>query len=477
MTTRLRKPIARVLLFAAVGFGATTANRTSLAETYQATGIKIGEVTDMSALVWTRLTAHSQRNIDGVPTKGKRANPALTKELLAEPARLEGACPGAAGRMRVRYATRKDLSDATATDWVDVSAKTDFSHQFALSELRSNTTYYLAVESTGPAGSPVHDAFGGKFRTAPAKHENAEVTFCVVTGQMYADLDHDDGFNIYPAMAKLAPRFVVFTGDNVYYDNEQPPARTQALARYHWERMYSLSRHVELLRNTASYWEKDDHDVLDNDCWPGRKFGQLTFAAGQAIFRQQTPQSEKSYRTFRWGKGLQVWLTEGRDFRSPNNMPDGPDKSIWGREQFAWLRSSLQASDARWKVIVSPTPIVGPDRGNKNDNHANRGFQHEGDAVRKWLAEDVGGNGFVVCGDRHWQYHSVDPATGVNELSAGPASDQHAGGSPGEDPEYHRFHRVKGGFLSATATAERITFRLHGVQGKVAYEWTPPSDK
>lgn len=128
-------------------------------------------------------------------------------------------------------------------------------------------------------------------------------------------------------------------------------------------------------------------------------------------------------------------------------------------------------------MIVSPTPIVGPDRGNKNDNHANRGFQHEGDVVRKWLAEDVGGNGFVVCGDRHWQYHSVDPTTGVNELEHGPASDRHAGGSPGEDPEYHRFHRVKGGFLSATATAEKITFRLHGVQGDVAYEWTPPSDK
>ncbi|MDB6006750.1 MAG: hypothetical protein JWR15_3737, partial [Prosthecobacter sp.] len=25
--------------------------------------------------------------------------------------------------------------------------------------------------------------------------------------------------------------------------------------------------------------------------------------------------------------------TDGRDYRSPNKMPDGPDKTIWGAEQ------------------------------------------------------------------------------------------------------------------------------------------------
>ena len=35
---------------------------------------------------------------------------------------------------------------------------------------------------------------------------------------------------------------------------------------------------------------------------------------------------------------------------------------------------------------------------------------------------------YVVTGDRHWQYVSVDSKTGVREYSCGPASDQHAGG-------------------------------------------------
>ncbi len=33
-------------------------------------------------------------------------------------------------------------------------------------------------------------------------------------------------------------------------------------------------------------------------------------------------------RTFRWGKTLQIWLVEGRDYRSPNNMPDGPEDPV-----------------------------------------------------------------------------------------------------------------------------------------------------
>ena len=142
-------------------------------------------------------------------------------------------------------------------------------------------------------------------------------------------------------------------------------------------------------------------------------------------------------------------------------MPDGPGKTIWGVEQWRWLRESLLASDADWKVLVSPTPIVGPDRSNKADNHANATFSHEGDAIREWFRANLDDRFLVIVGDRHWQYHSVHPETGLNEFSVGPASDAHAGGTPGEDPEYHRFHRVGGGFLSVDVdwVGERATDR------------------
>jgi alkaline phosphatase D len=430
-------------------------------ETRQASGVKVGEVTDTSAIVWTRLTAAAKRNEPGVPFKDSAGNTS----------KLEGACPGAAGRVRLRYGTRVDLPDDAASPWVEVTETTDYSHQFHLAGLKPGTLHHYAVETAGSHGEPIHGVLRGTFETAPRRTAEVPITFCVLTCQGYHDIDHKDGFHIYPAMAKLAPKFVAFTGDNVYYDNDEPQAKSAPLARYHWERMYSKPRHVELLKSVGTYWEKDDHDTLANDSWPGKKVGDLTFEEGQRIFRRQVPMGETIYRTFRWGKHLQIWLTDGRDFRSPNKMPDGPEKTIWGREQKEWLKSTLEKSDATWKIVISPTPIVGPDRAAKNDNHANKGFSHEGNEIRAFLKSAAPENAFTMCGDRHWQYHSVHPVTGLNEFSVGAASDEHAGGSPGLDKEYHRFHRVKGGFMSVTAAGDAIVFRHHDVHGAVVNEF------
>lgn len=433
-----------------------------------ASGVKAGEVTDNSAIIWARLTKASTRNA-GLKVTGRPAKKEAPK--IDDLAKLEGACPGAPGLIRVRYTTSPDPSKFVLTDWAKVDETTDFVHQFHLKDLPADTLVNYSVETadTGKEGTP-HGAFAGSFRTAPSPAKAEEILFGVITCQMYMDLDDPNGFHIYSAMQKQPLRFVAVMGDDVYYDSELPVATSPALARYHWERMYSLQRHVNLYRSVASYWAKDDHDTVRNDCWPGQKAGTLTFEEGQKIFRQQAPMGESIYRTFRWGKDLQIWITDGRDFRSPNNMKDGPEKTIWGKEQKAWLFRTIKESDATWKVLISPTPIVGPDRGNKGDNHANLAFKHEGDEARAWFKANVPNNFFTMCGDRHWQFHSVHPETGLNEFSVGAASDEHAGGSPGEDPKYHKFHRVKGGYVTVAVKGKSITFRHHDVHGKVVYE-------
>src|SRR5688572_24915936 len=74
----------------------------------QATGVKVGEVTDTTAIVWARLTASPTRKNNGVlfaPRKGKSE----PKPKLTVPAsEVEGACPGAPGRVRVRYGMKED---------------------------------------------------------------------------------------------------------------------------------------------------------------------------------------------------------------------------------------------------------------------------------------------------------------------------------------------------------------------------------
>jgi alkaline phosphatase D len=324
---------------------------------------------------------------------------------------------------------------------------------------------------------PRHAALAGQFATAPRSDEPAQIRFTVLTCQGYGDLDHPNGYHIYQSMARLQPNFFVATGDNVYYDADSPRATSVPLARFHWHRMHSLPRLAAFHRHVPGYWMKDDHDTYDNDCWPAassKSLAPFTFKDGQAVFREQVPLGAKTYRTARWGKGLQIWLVEGRDFRSPSPRKDGPDKSLWGAEQKKWLLESIKASDADWRVLISPTPIVGPDKPTKTDNLANPAWAHEGDEFRRWVQKNAPGNLLVVCGDRHWQYHSVHPQTGVREFSCGPASDAHAGGSPGANKEYHRFHRVQGGFVSVmvkrAGNQSRIFVRLHDVQGTIVHE-------
>ncbi|MCP9767838.1 alkaline phosphatase [Lacihabitans sp. LS3-19] len=443
---------------------------------YQAMGTRVGEITDSSAVVWVRSTLNSSRNNEGLVIPGraqdyKKRNLPIVNVPVEE---LEGATPGTLGYVRLIYGIGENLKDQKTTKWIEVSEKTDYTHHFHLINLKSGSTYFYASQASLKKGKNPITTHKGQFNTAPESSIPSNFIFTLMTCQGYPDRGHKDGHQIYPSMLSLKPKFAFLTGDLVYYDNDMPRANSPRLARYHWERMFSLPRLVEFNSNVGTYWLKDDHDTLNDDSSPGESMGDLTFEKGQDIFRQQAPMYDGlSYRTFRWGKDLQIWLSDGRDFRSQNDMDDGPEKTIWGKEQKDWFKKTVKESDATWKILVSPTPLVGPDRKQKNDNHSNLGFKHEGDEIRNWLKDNVPDNFFVICGDRHWQYHSVHPETGLNEFSIGAASDEHAQGSPGENKMYHRFHLVKGGFMSvelrSVGSKSSINFRHHDIYGKEVY--------
>jgi len=454
---------------------------------YQATGLKVGEVTDTTAIVWTRLTRKPERNPSDAPMvkfefekppDGRSGSRRRKVRAIVYPegmtvADIRDAAPGAAGEVRVSYRPEAQRQ-WSQTPWGAVDAERDFTRQVKLTGLKPATAYALRVECRPAPGRPGGQTVEGRFRTAPPPDKPAKVVFTVSTGQGYGSRDLGGrGYKIYPQMLKLDPDFFVHTGDIVYYDKL---AKSPALARYHWQRTYSLPTNVEFHRQVASYFIKDDHDTWQNDCWPTMRrqtMGSFTFAQGVAIFPEQVPMGPKTYRTYRWGRDLQIWLVEGRDFRSANTDPDGPGKTIWGAEQKAWFKRTVKQSDATFRLLISPTPLVGPDRTNKNDNHANKGFTHEGDELRRFIAARK--NMAVVCGDRHWQYVSVHSGTGVREYSCGPVSDKHAGGwSNDKRTAAHKYLNVVGGFLAGvverTGGKAALTFRHYGVDGKVLNE-------
>ena len=456
---------------------------------YFATGIKIGEVTENSAIIWARLTKDSlpagygnplPEIVYTNPEKGDTVNEISGNRNIYTPvinfptgetySVLEGATKGIEGDIMIYYKPANS-NHWEQTNWISVNPERDHTVQQELAGLKSNHTYQIRIVSRYPESDAIGESIDGEFRTAPSPNEISDVMFAVSTGQAYVDQDAPEGgFKIYSAMMRIGVDFFVHTGDILYYDNL---AKNERLARWHWSRTYSLPTNFRFHKNVSSYFIKDDHDTWINDCWPGyeTKFmGDFTFEQGQAIFLEQVPIRDKTFRTYRWGKDLQLWIMEGRDYRSPNTEPDGPGKTIWGEEQKSWLYKTVTESNATFKILVSPTPIVGPDRLNKHDNHSNKNFKFEGDEIRQFIAEQK--NMYVVCGDRHWQYISEDDETGVREYSCGPASNEHAGGWSNDMlmPE-HKYLNVTGGFLAVKSIRidnnPHLILSHYGVDGDI----------
>ena len=393
----------------------------TFADGYFGNGIKIGDVTSDSAIVWVRLSS----------SKGD-----VSSQLKS--------APPYAGSFDI---TLKSDSAKAITSTHSTKLENDACINIPFSDLSPATEYTLTVKSKV-------DQIVAKFKTAPSADTVAEISGVVVTGQRIDTADDPEkGHFIYSDLAKLRPSFFVHTGDVLYYDKGgfQPLSNTVDLARKRWNRIFSFEWNKDFHSTTPVYYIKDDHDTLRNDCWPGQTYGDLTFDQGVKIFNEQTPQSKKPYKTVKWGKDLQIWILECREYRSPNKEKDGPSKTILGKEQKEWLVKTLKESEASFKVIISPIPLVGPDKSaKKSDNWVNSVFATEG----KWLRETLAAtpNTYFVCGDRHWQYASKDPATGLHEYCSGPVSLKHAtagGGSKGAkaNKKYHHFFAVRGGYL------------------------------
>ena len=77
----------------------------------------------------------------------------------------------------------------------------------------------------------------------------------------------------------------------------------------------------------------------------------LTFRDGLALFREQVPVGPRPYRTFRWGRHVQIWLTEGRDFRSPNTLADALS-ALWSSYPGIRDRLSTEQGEIREHINV-----------------------------------------------------------------------------------------------------------------------------
>ncbi|MEZ6127765.1 MAG: alkaline phosphatase D family protein [Planctomycetaceae bacterium] len=448
------------LLVVAVAFLSNAAS----AQIYTAQGSMAGEVTAHSVLLQTRLTTIPGPTLDD-----------------------SGDIPGATGVVCFEYSLRADFQEVTRTEWMPAIAERDFIVRAEVTDLQAEQRYhYRPVFGTSEQNARPGTA--AQFQTLPGGNSPKPVSFIVGSCQNYAffmygkkgeggsasENDRQLGYPSYAAMKALNPDFFVGTGDIVYYDHpKKTAAQTLPELRKKWHEQARFPRLIDFFATTATYWSKDDHDFRYNDS-DLLKDKQPLPETGIEMFREQMPihpagdNTSPTYRTHRINRHLQIWLTEGRDFRSPNKMPDGPDKSLWGKEQRQWLEQTLKDSDATWKILISPTPLVGPDDAYKTDNHVNLGgFRHEADAFFEWLTSNNISGFMTICGDRHWQYHSIHPS-GVEEFGCGALNDENArngvapGSKKGTDPDAlirqpYTYAEPTGGFLHLRVVRDKST--------------------
>lgn len=462
----------------------------------------VGEVTDSSAIVQVRVT-QGTKLVDG-------------ETYDDGDALRDGDLPGVESQVIFHYKPVGNTRWQAASGWIKATAENDFIAKASLSLIEPGREYVVWCEF---ADSDQNDAkldrtrdLFATFKTHPGKDTSAPVRFTLTScmnydkfigndlkripgGKAYQGEDRHLGYPAAEAVLKQKPDFVVYAGDLIYYD-KKPAVKTLADMRAKWHRQNNLPRMIALHAATPGYWMKDDHDHRTNDSDASQDYFP-SHDLGIKTFREQVPIAESgddetpTYRTFRVSKDLQIWFVEGRDYRDPNKKPDGPDKTLWGAEQIAWLKKTLLESDATFRILISPTPLVGPDDGYKRDNHTNtKGFRNEGEMFKQWGKDNgLWANTFLMCGDRHWQYHSIDP-TGVHEFSCGALNDENSrmGRKPGDpkssDPDAlveQRFTSAKptGGFITIAVEPgqERakpaIRFEFYDDLGEQLYSYQP----
>jgi alkaline phosphatase D len=242
------------------------------------------------------------------------------------------------------------------------------------------------------------DATVGSFATASEKREEVRLAWSADTvGQRWGINTEWGGLKMYETIRAARPHLYAHVGDLVYADNPlvpeirlddgtlwrnvMTPAKekvAETLDEFRGQYLYNLlddnMRRCAAEVPLVALW--DDHEVLNNwyptqildDSRYTEKSVALLSARAKAAFLEHVPMRfaaddpERVYRSIRYGPSLELFALDMRTYRganSPNRQTTLGDASAFlGPAQLAWLKQSLRASSATWKVVAADMPLA-----------------------------------------------------------------------------------------------------------------------
>jgi alkaline phosphatase D len=329
-------------------------------------GIAAGDVTNTTAVVWTRL--------------------------------------GGSGEVRVLYSEEPGFTGAQTVGPLRAAAETDYTVKADLAGLRPGQRYHYRVTTASQIGP------SGTFVTAPAADASAPLT--VVWG---ADtFEGNLPFRTFGAMAARNADFFLYLGDTIYSDLGGVRARTLDEYRDKYKRYREDAPLRAYLAGTSTWVVWDDHEVENNFAadHPRVAVGLQALLEYWPI-RPTAGQPGRLYRSLRWGRTAEVFILDTRQYRSPQRQPDGPTKTMLGAAQKTWLLEGLTRSQASVKIVASSVTL----RHASGDSWA--GYAHERDEILGAIRDRGLPNVFVLSGDVHYAAAIRHPE-GVVEGIAGP---------------------------------------------------------
>ncbi|MEM9720283.1 MAG: alkaline phosphatase D family protein [Bacteroidota bacterium] len=270
-------------------------------------------------------------------------------------------------------ATDTLMENIVATGDTTTNANRDYTVKVDVAGLAPNTTYYYLFTVGG------QNSLIGRTKTAPESEDH--LRFAVVSCNNY-----EGGY--FNAFGRVASRndlhAVIHLGDYIYEQEANVYGDTSLTSRRHqdfeavsldeYRARYSLYRLDSDLRKAhqqhafINVW--DDHESA-NDAWKGGAENHTDSTEGswsvrknvsrQAFFEWipiRDTEDSLIYRRLSYGDLAELIMLDtriaGRD-KQPTSVLDSnfldPNRSILGLDQKQWLFSSLEASEARWKII------------------------------------------------------------------------------------------------------------------------------
>ena len=300
----------------------------------------------------------------------------------------------------LHYSKESSLGDFSSIGPFPVDGDADCTALIKLEKLEPATTYYYRVAVAGK--QPGHIAH---FVTAPRPDDVAKVSFCCSadTRESYKP------FTVMNAIRAQYPDFFLHLGDTIYADRGGTAHHLPEFwAKYRANRDDAATQLC--FDEISTYVTWDDHEVTDDYLPrnPLAPIGRKAFLDYWPI-RRNLEEPERIYRSFRWGKALELFILDARQYR------DRKHETMLGRSQKEWLFEGISQSGAIFKFIATSVPMAGggSDRWD--------GYPRERAEILGYIRQKKITGVIFLSGDLHCAAITRIPkSNGLRDITAGP---------------------------------------------------------